>query len=108
MPAITEWVRRPMERTSLLRSLDSSTDAPARRGAERAKEDQAMTKFERRIFFEQLLAMRAAYRSAKHPDGTVSIDEAVALAEALMADETALDAALGIERDPAESKARAA
>ena len=51
-----------------------------------------MTKYERRQFFERLVELRALYRLRGNDDSIseISIDEAMAYAEDLLADEVAL------------------
>ena len=65
-----------------------------------------MTKHEQRMFFERLVAMRAAYRAVEHGPGVVTLDDAIADAECELIDEEALEAALHgeIERSPGEAR----
>jgi hypothetical protein len=84
--------------------LDPSTHALTPEGRP-VEEDRAMTKFERRSFFERLLAMRAAYRATGHRASTMTIEDAIAYAECLMIDEAELESALAaddrdVEADP--------
>jgi hypothetical protein len=66
-----------------------------------------MTKYERRIFFERLVALRVAYRAAEHPAGVYSIDEVIGDAECRMADAEVFVSAVRRDIAPAESKGAA-
>jgi hypothetical protein len=59
-----------------------------------------MTKYERRRFFERLVELRALYRLRGNDDSVaeLSIDEAIAHGERLLADEVALAEVVGSER----------
>jgi hypothetical protein len=43
-----------------------------------------MTRYEQRMFFERLVAMRTAYRAVEHGSGTIPLDDAIADAECQM------------------------
>lgn len=51
--------------------------------------------YERRTHFEKLLALREAYCRAEHLAGDLTIAAAIAYAEVLLDDPTALDAVIG-------------
>ena len=63
-----------------------------------------MTKFERRTFFERLCELRATYRADRHVATRMTVDAAIAYAEAAMAD----DVVIPLELKPATKPGRKA
>jgi hypothetical protein len=60
-----------------------------------------MSKYERRNYFERLLARRESYGRTDHGAGDLTIAQAIAFAETLLDDPTALEAVLGAESSDA-------
>jgi hypothetical protein len=52
-----------------------------------------MTRYERKLFFERLMAMRDAYRAASHESTGMTVERAIELAERTLAAITAAHAA---------------
>jgi hypothetical protein len=63
-----------------------------------------MTKFERRTFFERLCELRATYRATRHVGTRMTVDAAIAFAEAAMAE----DVVIPLELKPANTPDRKA
>ena len=53
-----------------------------------------MSKYERRIFFDRLVALRSVYAETDHRPTTMTVAEAIAYATDLLADPDRLDAAV--------------
>ena len=52
-----------------------------------------MTRYERKLYFEQLVALRDAYRAETHESTGMTIDQAMTFAEQAFNDAVAADAA---------------
>lgn len=65
------------------------------------RQDGTMSKYERRIFLDRLIELRAGYRQAVHEATTMTVDGAMAYAVDLLDDLDGLDAILG--GSPADS-----
>ncbi|HEY7523720.1 MAG TPA: hypothetical protein VH813_03220 [Candidatus Limnocylindrales bacterium] len=67
-----------------------------------------MTKYEQRMFFERLVAMRAAYRAVEHGPGEGTLEDVIADAECLMIDAEELEAAIQADTERSADEARPA
>jgi hypothetical protein len=83
-----------------------------KRSIETEGQEDEMTKYERRRFFERLVQLRALYRlrGLDDSESAISIDDAIAYGEHLLSDELALAEVLGqkgsLEPTPAETEPR--
>jgi hypothetical protein len=75
-----------------------SDPAAPQREARTGREARDMSRYERRVWFERLVELRTAYREESTETTAMTVTDAMAYAERLFDDPTALEAALADER----------
>jgi hypothetical protein len=86
--AALPMARPPGDRSVLINEQGGRTDAPA------GSRERAMSRYERRIFFDRLVELREAYQSTEHDATSMTAKQAIAYAIGLLDHPARLEAIL--------------